>query len=135
MKKKPKSDFYRPCKKNLQSSGDIFDCRAIFSKISAIFRKSRDIFKSRKYRDILLAIYRLAENIAIFPNIADISAILSTLEITLDTEERRKAVIVEDMVETRSKEGMAFDSLLKALNDLAKGQNEMLDEIKQQNWD
>jgi len=69
----------------------------------------------------------------IFPNIANISAILSTLEITLDTEERRKAVIVEDMVETRSKEGMAFDSLLKALNDLAKGQNEMLDEIKQQN--
>jgi len=42
------------------------------------------------------------------------------LEITSDTKEHGKAVIVEDMVEPRSKEDMAFDNLLKALSDLAK---------------
>jgi len=56
------------------------------------------------------------------------------LEITPNTEDRGKAVVAkEDMVEPKSKEEMVFDSLLKALNDLAKGQKEMLEEIKMQN--
>jgi len=56
------------------------------------------------------------------------------LEITPDTEDRGKAVVAEeDMGEPKSKEGMAFDILLKALNDLTKGQKEMLEEIKMQN--
>jgi len=70
--KKPKIEFYRP-------RGKISLSWAIFSEISAIYRKSRDIFKTIKYRDIWSAIFWLAENIAIFPNIANISAILSTL--------------------------------------------------------
>ena len=37
------------------------------------------------------------------------------------------------MVEPKSREEMAFDNLLKVLNDLAKGQKEMLEEIKMQN--
>jgi len=53
------------------------------------------------------------------------------LEITPDTKDRGKAV--EDMGEPKSKEEIAFDNLLKALSDLAKGQKEMLDEIKRQN--
>jgi len=67
--KKPKIYFYRPRGKISLSPGDISRRRAIFSEISAIYRKSRDIFKTIKYRDIWSAIFRLA----------DISAILSTL--------------------------------------------------------
>lgn len=39
----------------------------------------------------------------------------------------------EEMTEPKSREGMAFDSLLRALSDLAKGQKDMLEEIKSQN--
>jgi len=47
--------------------------------------------------------------------------------ITQDTEDKGKAVVVEeDMGEPKIKEDMAFDSLLKDMNDLAKGQKEML---------
>lgn len=55
------------------------------------------------------------------------------MDITPDTEDRGKTAVVEDMGELKSKEEMAFDSLLKALSDLAMGQKEMLDEIKMQN--
>lgn len=48
------------------------------------------------------------------------------LEITLDTEDRGKALIIEDMGERKRREEVAFDSLVKALSDLAKGQKEML---------
>ena len=45
------------------------------------------------------------------------------LEINLDTKDRGKAVVEEeDMVEPKSREEMDFvDTLLRALNDLAKG--------------
>lgn len=78
--KKPKIEFYRPRGKISLSPSDIFCRHVIFSEISAIFRKSRDIFKTLKYRDIWSAIFWLTENITIFLNIANISAILSTLK-------------------------------------------------------
>ncbi len=53
------------------------------------------------------------------------------LEITPDAEDGGKAVVAEeDMVEPKSREEMAFDSLLRALSHLAKGQKDMLEEIK-----
>ena len=55
------------------------------------------------------------------------------MEITPDMEDRGKTTLVEDMGEPKSREEMTFDSLLKALSDLAKGQKEMLDEIEIQN--
>jgi len=63
----------------IKPPGDIFQFIAIFAVFSPIFRISREIFKSRKYRNISLPIYRLSENIAIFADIAEISAILSSL--------------------------------------------------------
>jgi len=36
----------------------------------------------------------------------------------------------EEMIEPKSREEMAFDSLLRALSDLVKGQKDMLEEIK-----
>jgi len=57
------------------------------------------------------------------------------LEITPDTKDMGKAVVAKNMGDPKSREEMAFDSLLKALNDLVKGQKEMLDEIKMQNWE
>lgn len=51
-------------------------------------------------------------------------------------EKNGKAVAKEEeMIEPKSMEEMAFDSLLRALSDLAKGQKDMLEEIKSQNWD
>lgn len=56
------------------------------------------------------------------------------MEITPNMEDRGKAVVAdEDMVEPKCREEMDIDNLLKALNDLAKGQKEMLEEIKMQN--
>lgn len=55
------------------------------------------------------------------------------MEITLDIEDRGKVVVKEEMGEPKRKERFAFDSLLKVLSDLEKGQKEMLDEIKMQN--
>jgi len=44
------------------------------------------------------------------------------LEITLDMEDRGKAVVgEEEMTEPKSREETTFDSLLRALSDLAKG--------------
>lgn len=58
------------------------------------------------------------------------------IEITPDTEERRKAVVGrEEMTEPKSREEMTFDNLLRALTDLAKGLKDMLEEIKSQNRD
>lgn len=58
------------------------------------------------------------------------------LEITPDTEETGKIVVrEEEMIEPKSREEMAFDSLLRALSDLAKGQKDMLEEIKSQSRD
>lgn len=57
------------------------------------------------------------------------------LEITPDKEACGQAVVVANMGEPKHKEEVAFDSLLKALNDLDKEQKEMLVEIKQQNRD
>ena len=49
-------------------------------------------------------------------------------------EDRGKAVAgEEEMTEPKSKEEMAFNSLLRALSDLDKGQKNMLEEIKSQN--
>ena len=75
--KKTKIGFLWAAWKFLPVTGRFFNHHAIFSEISVIFRKYRDIFGSRKYRDILSVIFRLAENIAIFSNIANILAILS----------------------------------------------------------
>jgi len=45
-------------------------------------------------------------------------------------EEKGKTVAgEEEMAEPKSREEMAFDSLLRALSDLAKGQKDMLEEI------
>ena len=55
------------------------------------------------------------------------------MEITPDTEDHGKAVVTEDMGEPKRREEISFDGLLKALSDLAKGQKEMLDEIKMSN--
>lgn len=53
------------------------------------------------------------------------------LEITLDMEERGKAVAEEEeMAKPKHREEMDFDSLLSALSHLAKGQKDMLEEIK-----
>lgn len=58
------------------------------------------------------------------------------LEITPDTEEKGKTVVgQEEMTEPKSMEEMAFDSLLRALSDLAKGKKYMLEEIKSQSRD
>ena len=58
------------------------------------------------------------------------------LEITPDKEEREKVVArEEEMAEPKRREEMAFDSLLRALSDLAKGQKDMLEEIKSQKRD
>jgi len=58
------------------------------------------------------------------------------LEITPSTEERGKAVDgEEEITEPKSGEEMRFDSLLRALSVLAKGQKDMLEEIKSQNRD
>lgn len=58
------------------------------------------------------------------------------LEITPDTEQRGKTMArEEEMTKPKSKEEMAFDSLLRALSDLAKGQKGMLEEIKSQSRD
>ena len=48
------------------------------------------------------------------------------MEITLDTEDQGKEVLVEDMGEPKGKEEMVFESLLKAMNDLAKAQKTCL---------
>lgn len=53
------------------------DILPIFSKYCSKYCDNLLIFW--KYRDIFLAIYRFAENITIFSNIANISLILSTL--------------------------------------------------------
>lgn len=55
------------------------------------------------------------------------------MEVTSDTNDRGNTAVAEGMGEPKSREEMALDSLLKALSDLAKGQKEMLDEIKMQN--
>ena len=53
------------------------------------------------------------------------------LKITPDTEERGKTMAgEEEMTETKSREEMAFNSLLRALSELAKGQKDMLEEVK-----
>ena len=57
------------------------------------------------------------------------------LEITPDTETPGKAIVVANIGESRSKEEATFHNLLKALNDLAQGQKEMLEELKQKNRD
>lgn len=52
------------------------------------------------------------------------------LEITPNTEERGKIVAgEEEMTEPKSREEMAFNSLLRALSDLAKGQKDKLEKI------
>lgn len=43
------------------------------------------------------------------------------MEITPDMEDRGKTAVAEGMGEPKSREEMAFNSLLKALSDLAKG--------------
>lgn len=48
-------------------------------------------------------------------------------------EDLGKGVVEEDMGEPKSREEIAFDSLLKALRNLEKGKNDILDEIKIQN--
>lgn len=57
------------------------------------------------------------------------------MEITLDLEACGKIVMVAEIGELRSKEDVAFDRLLKALNEVARGQKELLEEIKYKNRD
>lgn len=53
------------------------------------------------------------------------------LEITPDMEEKWKTVArEEEMTEPKGREEMAFNSLWRALSELAKGQKDMLEEIK-----
>jgi len=58
------------------------------------------------------------------------------LEITPDMEEKGKTVAgEEEMTEPKGREEMAFNSLLRALSELAKGQKDMLEGIKSQSRD
>ena len=57
------------------------------------------------------------------------------MDITPDTEDQGKELLVEDMGEPKGKEEIVFDSLMKAINDLAKDKKDMLNEIKMQNWE
>lgn len=55
------------------------------------------------------------------------------LEITPYTKDKGKATVgEEEMTEPKSKEEMAFNDLLWALSDLAKGLKDMLEEVKSQ---